>query len=234
MQKFLGTNEDRVTQFKSFTDEFCAMARTEGVSVLPYEGSGPEHFALLPEVHQVAVLEQFGRYVEVAREVVAQGISLHDDNVFVWRMLQKLKVRPPSDLMDQLRTGEVVEIYNSNFIQIYRNMRFFEICSYSLDDVLSRPFWDLIAREKSITELIVQQASRLLQGFPEGIMKFDVPEHVISEIHSPRMNTVRVQQRIGATLWSPERAPVALIASLNVRSAVTSRHEQGAAAATKH
>jgi hypothetical protein len=55
-------------------------------------------------------------------------------------MFQKLGVHPPSELMSEMRSGEVIEIHNGEFLQVYRNLRFFELCSYTLDDLLAAHF----------------------------------------------------------------------------------------------
>lgn len=207
---------ERVAEFKALLDAFCEMARRESADLLPYEGAGPTYFTSLSEAQQVQVLNNFRFYFEVCSETLAQGATLRDDKVFVWRMFQKMKVHPPSELMSSIQEGEVIEIYNADFIQVFRNLCFFEICSYSLDELLCRPFWELIHRDEKITGLIVEQASKLLTGF-NGVFQFEVPEHVITEIASRAKNRVTVQQRLGATLWNPQGSPIALIALLKVK-----------------
>lgn len=211
---------ERVAEFKALLDAFSEMARRESANLVPYDGHGPRYFPQLPEIKQIEVLNNFRCYFEVCSQTLAQGASLRDDKVFVWRMFQKMKVHPPSELMSSIQEGEVIEIYNADFVQVFRNLCFFEICSYSLDELLSRPFWELIHRDEKITNLIVEQASKLLTGY-NGIFQFEVPEHVITEIASRARNSVTLQQRLGATLWNPQGSPIALIALLKVKDCIS-------------
>lgn len=220
MQDALRKESRQVAEFKTLLEDFCKMVHAEGIQLTPYEGTGPGHFSRLPEDKQFGLLALFRKYVELCSEVIAEGTSLRDDRVLVWRMMQKLKLHPPSDLMEQIRDDEVIEIYNSDFVQVFRNMRFFEICSYSLDDLLCRPFWELVNREDSVTALVVKEATVLLNGSVAGLYYFDIPEHSLFEIDSPGRNVMIVQQRVGATLRDLAGAPAALIATLRVASCV--------------
>lgn len=220
MKPVFERSTSREVEFQTLLDQFAALLFAEGILVTAYTGSKPRHFMALDTSHQQQTLENFRRYVEVCQEVVAQGIGLRDDKMLAWRMFQKMKVHPPSDLMQEIRQGEVIEIYNSDFVQTFRNMRFFEICSYPLDELLCRPFWELVYREESITQMIVHQASRLLSGTVSGLFQFDIPEHSIFEIESPGRNVMVVKQRIGAPLLGSDGAPAALIAFLHVSACV--------------
>lgn len=220
MRNVAGIPSPELGEFKNLLEKFCTLAKAEGVDLTPYTGEGPRFFALLPQAQKTLVLDSFRAYVEVCAEVVAQGASLRDDRIIVWRVLQRLKLHPPSDLMQEIKEGEVIEIYNSDFVQIFRNLRFFEICSYTLDELLSRPLWELVEREESITGMIVHQASKLLSGTINGLFQFDVPEHSIYERESVGRNKITVKLTIGAPLWNALGTPTALINFLHVSSCV--------------
>ncbi len=218
MRNVAGIPGPELGEFKSLLEKFCALAKQEGVHLTPYVGEGPRFFAILPDLQKKVILDSFRAYVEVCAEVVAQGATLRDDRIIVWRVLQRLKLHPPSDLMQEIKEGEVIEIYNSDFVQIFRNLRFFEICSYTLDELLSRPLWELVEREEAITNMIVHQASKLLSGAVSGLFRFDVPEHSIYERYG--RNKLTVKLTLGAPLWNALGTPTALINFLHVISCV--------------
>jgi hypothetical protein len=149
---------ERVEKFQRLVEEFSAFAEAEGIEVVPYKGEGPSHFRALPEALQQSTLHHFEAYVEAAREVRAQGESLHNDQLFLWRIFKKLRAHAPNDFLGQLAEGEVIEIHNSEFVQIYRNLHFFSLCSYTLDDLLCRPFWELYERDESIAQHLIRIA----------------------------------------------------------------------------
>lgn len=200
MQPLAEGRENKYEEYRSLVQEFCALAKKEGLALVAWSGSEPKHFLKLPDEIQAGVVERFRAYVEVCREVQMQGSSLRDDQTFLWRMFQKLRVHPPSDLMDQIQQGEVIEIHNKEFIQVYRNLRFFEICGYSIDDILSRPFWELVSRDQVITGTLVDIGQTLFSGKVLGVIPLNIPEHTVVELDSEGRNLLVVQQRIAAPL----------------------------------
>lgn len=212
--------DERVSKFRNLVEEFSALAEAEGVSVEPYRGDGPEFFQRLPEALQLSTLQHFEAYVEAAREVRAQGESLHNDQLFLWRMFQKLRAHAPSDFLSQLSSGEVIEIHNSEFVQIYRNLHFFTLCTYTLDDMLCRPFWELYERDESIAQHLIQIAGGVFTGQSTGTQPLSIPEHTILEIDSPGRLLISVQHRIAAPLSNSEGKPVAVLAAVRVPSCV--------------
>lgn len=200
MQVSLNARSERVAEFKELLIEFCRFAEEEKVALKPFNGDGPMWFGEMPEQFQGPVLGAFRAYVELCREVRGEGISLRNDQFLLWRMFQKLGVHPPSELMSEMRSGEVIEIHNGEFLQVYRNLRFFELCSYTLDDLLCRPFWQLFQRDEAVTESLIKMGQSVFGGDTQGVLKLETPEHVVLEIDSEARLLSVIQHRIAAPL----------------------------------
>jgi hypothetical protein len=219
----LESAESRVEAFRALTECFAAFAGDEGVDVLPYRGYGPRHFAALPEPHQRVVLAHFHRYVTVAEITLGDGSTLSDERQFLWQMFRQLGVHPAADLMARVaRTDdEVVEIYDANFVQIYRNLRFFRNCSYSLDELLSVPFWQLFARDPRITERILAIATEYFSGKRRDVFEWDMGRHTIEEIEGPMRYSSVVEQRLVAPLFGAHGRLEALLNTIREISTVS-------------
>ena len=211
---------DRLGAFAATVERFGRLARQEGLSVRPFPGTAPEWFPRLPEPLQAAVLEHWRRYVEVCEETQREGHLLRQDGHFLWRMFGKLGVRPRADLMSVIEQGDIVEIYNSDFVQIYRNLPFFEVCSYSLDELLSRPFFELFRRDEPVTAAIVGVAQKMLAGEMDGIYAWPIGVHTIEETESPlRLRSV-IEQKFVSPLYDATGRPVALLNTIRCHSSV--------------
>ena len=210
-------NADRrttsVTEFQELILAFAQMASREGVTVVPYEGDAPKHFPLLPESLQLAVVQHFRDYVHVASEVLEHGGALRDDQIFLWRFLRRLRFHPPSNLMDAMAEGEIIEVHDRNLVQIFRNLRFFELCSYTLDDLLCRPFFELLERDNKITEYLLEQVDALFKSAPRTIQHMAVDEHTVVEKESSHRLVLRVRQRLMAPLRGTVGGEVVAIAT---------------------
>ena len=91
----------------------------------------PDHvwdiFAQLDEEQRAAAIEQISSYTELLAEAVAEGISLMADKRLAWFAMKKLKLTPPSDLLELIEEDDCVEVYNVNGIQIFRSLTFYKI-----------------------------------------------------------------------------------------------------------
>jgi PAS domain-containing protein len=215
--------EGRVEAFRALTERFAAVAGDEGVEVVPYWGNGPRHFAALPERKQRGVLAHFHRYVTVAEITLELGSTLSEDRHFLWQMFRQLGVHPAANLLDRVaRTGdEVVEIYDANFVQIYRNLRFFRHCSYSLDELLSVPFWQLFARDPRITGRILAIATEYFSGKRRDVFEWDLGRHTVEEIYGPKRYSSVVDQRLVAPLFDAHGRVEALLNTIREISTVS-------------
>lgn len=226
MKALVDSRGMRLEEFKSLVLEFCERAKGEGMNLVPWmgfsQGMEPSYFCKLPDDMQIGVVERFRSYVEVCREVHGQGQSLRDDKTFLWRMLQKLRLHPPSNLMDQVRESEIIEVHTLEFVQIYRNLRFFEICGYTIDDILSRPFWELLQRDQGITSLLIDLASTTLSGSVHGVLDLpQVPEHTVLELDSAARHLLVVRQRLMAPLRDAQGKTQALATFITCISCVS-------------
>lgn len=204
----------RVREFGALAQEFAALSGREDVHIVPFRGEGPAFFAALPEPMQNDVLGRFREYVGIARDVVSEGGSLRNDQMFLWRFFQRFRIHPPSNLISEITAGEIIEVHDINFTQIFRNMRFFDLCSYSLDDLLCRPFWELVHRDPAISAMLVEQAGHYFSGRWTTMRLLDIPEHVVQEIDSTRLLTVRVRHRLAAPLRDVQGAITAVASFL--------------------
>ena len=69
----------------------------------------------------------------------ALGLSVMDEEIF-----------------NKIEDDDVIEFYSDQGIQIYRNIRFFNFCSYSLLDLAVNSWEDLYQKPASVTERLHQ------------------------------------------------------------------------------
>ncbi len=50
-------------------------------------------------------------------------------------------------MFEKIKENHIIEIYDRENIQIFRNFNFFDVVSYTLEDVLCRPWTELFIRE---------------------------------------------------------------------------------------
>ncbi len=102
-------------------------------------------------------------------------------------MIQKLGLTPPSDLFDKIKDDQIFEIYNEESVQIFRNLNFFKICSHSIDDLVSTPWWALFRRDDSVSREIFNLGSTLLSGAENRTVLPQIKSHLLEEVGSTSM-----------------------------------------------
>lgn len=191
--------------------------------MVPFNGTGPSCFMALPEDRQEQILGSFEKYVGVCVETVAGGWSLRDDAQVLWRMFKALRVHPCGELMNAFDPGDVIEIYDTDFTQVYRNLAFFSVCSYTLDELLSRPFFELFRRDEKVTGELIKIGAQMIGGQLDGVHQWSMDVHKTQEMESPALYQVEVQEKIASPLQDSTGKVAAILTTLKVISCVSQR-----------
>lgn len=101
------------------------------------------------------------------------------------RVLNRIKLRPVSDLYSFITEEDVIEIYNASGFQLYHNMEWLKHTSYSLLDVMVYTFQELFERPSAIIETIWNEALRPFKEAQPQLGPMKVPEHTLRERLSP-------------------------------------------------
>lgn len=170
--------------FKALAEALCSLFHDAGIKVRPYIANLP-FFSVLPTERKSEILKHFGFYLDLCTAQLQEGQSLRDSQTFTWRALKACGLTPGSDFLQRITPGDVVEIYSTTNNQIFRNLEFFDFCSYTLEELFSREWWNLFSRSETVTNNIMNIASSIFAGeHPKGI-HYPVLAHTVKEISSP-------------------------------------------------
>lgn len=122
--------------------------------------------------------------IELLHECISQGEDPRNSAQLLWRILRKIKAIPESDIFDKIDDGDVVEVYLDDHIQIFRNLEFFNFCSFTVDELLCGTWYKLYKRDFVTNLKMFKMAFRLLTGRLNKTIPWNVPEHVFDEIGS--------------------------------------------------
>ncbi len=166
----------------------------------------PRRLALLEGAaldHLLVNLGDFERSIDLA---ASAGVDLWDDVEFFRLSMSALGLSFPSDFIGKLGPEDVIEAYDLQRRQIFRNMRFMEMSSYSLLEMLSSDWTQLFERSGQITELLIQWSEKILWT-ENKTLELDIPKHVIRELRSCEPQACEVRQKYFAPLFSGPNKP---------------------------
>lgn len=127
-------------------------------------------------------LAEVRNFRELCQESVQPEGIAKNDRQLLWNTLRKLKAVPPSDIIDKIEDQDVIEVYNTQFIQIFRNLNYFDISSYTLVEVFTHQWDELYERENpNIGQQMMNVALSVISGKARATFPCGVDSHVLKE-----------------------------------------------------
>lgn len=160
-------------------ENYSELLQERGHNVKPYTERAVNKLLGLSEGAQVRFLARFEYFSVVMMDVKTTG----DDKYFLKMCADRLGLIFDKTAYDEIRSGDVIEIYNTDLIQVFRNFEFFDVCSYTLLDLLTNEFYELYERGQLINQGLFSAISTL-SSRPynmEAIDLTNLPQHLLQE-----------------------------------------------------
>lgn len=202
-QKILETNS---VEFREMCLKLSHFGREEGVRILPFRSPHLPYFSGLSPAYQSVVLDRLKIFTEICEMTRKEGHQIKNTASLTWFALKRFGFSFGSDLFSQIHDQSVIEFYDEENIQIFRNLKFFEVCSYTLEDIYCRPWPELFVRSESgVTEGLLQ----IIQGFYQGgntkMTPVDLGSQTIVETSSMFEYQLKAQVNFLAPLFQNKR-----------------------------
>jgi hypothetical protein len=104
-----------------------------------------------------------------------------------------LHLHMTDEFEEKIGADDVVEIYDQNFFQLFRNPPFFQHCSYTILDLALAEWFELYERPKFITEILLNLGSQLLND--GGVQKMSLDRHLLKERFSRKRLGILVSMK---------------------------------------
>lgn len=187
-------------QFLSVTQDIGTICQRYGYSLPAHSETGIVKFLSHSIEKQHAILTSCRLFLDFCMIAENEGIKLRENNVrLTWWALKQFNLRPCSDLFNHLSDEHIIEIYNSDSIQVYRSFNLFQFLSYSVSDLFSHEWWELYTRETEVFDKMLSINDQLLNGTLTGVVKTNYPDHWVQESFSP----LRLKATMRHSLFSP-------------------------------
>ncbi|CAN5510059.1 hypothetical protein BH10BDE1_BH10BDE1_13510 [soil metagenome] len=219
-------SKDLESKFKLKLESFSDFAVQYGLKIAPYSEITWPKFRSLNGLLQLQAYESFKAYYDLCLEASASGIPLNDDRTVAWWAVQKFGLRPCSDFFDKLQPGDVLELYDTGFVQLYRNWAFFQISSYSMADLFVYPWPDLYVRDEEVMKSLMAYSSMVLSGEHRATITCSAPRHIVIESLSADKNVLDMQVKYTSPLFDSEGNIAAFFVTSSVYKIGTKEQEE--------
>lgn len=165
------------SKFRTHSENICHLISEEGLSFRPYAREALTYFSLLDERLQRAIVLDLMNYYQICLDMRSSGIPLKNTRQFTEKALDRLDLRIDPKELERIEDQHVVEIYDVEQRQIFRSFRFFEVSSYTLEDLLCRRWYHIFVRppeheaafEAKVNEFFAMPVKKTMElGLPES------------------------------------------------------------------
>ncbi len=175
---------DYQKNFKIVTAKISNLLLMNGVSVKAFRNDELPYFSNLRVDHQKIIVSVLESQFEIYSASYSAGISLRDTAQLSWQAIRRLGYVPSYDFFDKIQKDDFLEIYTLDSIQVFRDINFYRICSYSIEDLVTRPLIDLVDRPAEITEKIYYWVGKVMVGEVTATIDPQIPLHTVRELDS--------------------------------------------------
>jgi hypothetical protein len=153
-----------------------------GIPLKPYDDARLPHFSKLPAVSQNLVLTSLGAMLSLYAEMENHGERPNDSSRLLWRSLNRLGWRPLSDIFDKIESDDVIEIYSSENVQIFRNMNFFRYISITLEEMCVYPWYQIAQMGVVASEYYATLAPQMQNNTITETFRTPIPPYYAKEL----------------------------------------------------
>lgn len=203
-----GSDEQgRTNQFIHLSSEIASFAKSEDLSITPFDDAALPHFSQMTEGDREHVLWQLETLRSVLDSVQAERDRLRSARSLTWGFLKHMKYTVPTELFHWLDDSDHVDAYSADHKMLFASLEVFRFLSYSLEDFYCRPWTKLFKRDRQgVHEALFSLSNNVLKGLHPGIVSTDyVPTHVTIETESKHAKRIIQRPRFFSPLYENGR-----------------------------
>lgn len=194
--------EHGTSQVLSVLEETSESLRHLGFQTRPHSEASRTQFQQLPDEIQKQITRQSLDFLDLVKDFQAtksKKSEVSEERRLVALALQKFRLKLKVEML-QPEDNDIVEIYDSQGRQVFRNFEFFRQCSYDLLTLQTFPWEVLYERPSIVTERLLEAGKRILFG--GEVLVNPENQHTLKERYSGATRVFRISTRWAAPLYN--------------------------------
>lgn len=169
------------SQLKSNLSQLNVLLELAGAPPPESARQSVEAFAKLDSLRQESILNNISTYIEIlSQEIEPPRMRPNAEVARLKSALGAFGLKALDDgFFDLVKDEDVVEVYSPEGVQLYRNVRFCKICSYSLLDLAVNSWADLYEKPATMASRTQEAVNRVLVS--DKTIPYDMPSFVQRE-----------------------------------------------------
>jgi hypothetical protein len=179
----MNTDQNLVKMAKILSELETLLERSLGKKLRSPPKNAWLRFLKLEESSQTQAILGLERQLHFLQGALDQGIEGVNESAMLRFALDKFYLIGEGDLTQDIRSCDVVEIFDDELRQIYRSFSCFSLSNYSLLELTTYPWFELYERSHSIEGILMDSCQHIIQGkFSQLDMEDRLPPYTLREI----------------------------------------------------
>lgn len=216
MKDVMKDDSDVLEKFRQCCLRYAELVAAAQVNIIPFKDETLPIYASLAKDAKQRALAHILADIEIFESMLAEKQSLKDSSKHVWRFLRQMNLTPQSDIFDKMSDNDVVEIYipdETGQRQAFRNLRFLECVSVTLEQLFSLDWRVLCNREEKYSQQILDSGMSILEGRVTTTIAIDhIEPHRVWEVDSEALMNWIIRMKY----FSPVRSQGKIVGVLSI------------------
>jgi hypothetical protein len=152
---------------------------------------------------------------DVELEGSVATLGKHQSHFFLRTVMKRYGWKIDARVFDRIDETDTVEIYGTDFSLKCANIRFLQLCSYTLEEVLSYPFHELYERDQLVIKKYIEAGTEIFAGRSDLVTDLG-PDHLMTEIFSSRKKSFWIKTKFLAPVRGSDDSIVGCLYSAAV------------------
>lgn len=174
--------DTQTLKFRDNLEELAALLACLGYNMVPYRSRELTDFQNLSFDHKAEVCKALQIYLETLKSEYLSGEIIGERHVM--QFLFRMGILSSEDLAETIRNEKFIQIYSRDQFQIFRSLSCYERCSFTLEQLCTRPWFDLWARDNLFYYALFGLAATALKFMKFTKIQLDFPHHTVTEVDS--------------------------------------------------
>ena len=150
----------------------------------------------LAEETQRGLIVGINGQAEFIQGALDEGIDGFNENGMLKYAMGKLALLGDHDVLNDISSGDVVEIFDSEHRQIYRSYSCFSLSNYSLLELATYPWFDLYERSNKVEGEVINYSNSVLNGEASYVLMSEyIKEYTIRERRTKERAVFALQEK---------------------------------------
>lgn len=159
-----------IENFRNVLEQTAIILNKFNVKAAPYKHSELRDYSNLTVEAKKIALKDASTYLQVLNtDLDQEENNQYSEGQSLWLALKFFGLRPTSDVFEHLTKQDAIELYSAEGIQLWRNFKFMEVCSYTLEEIFCYTWQERYERDETATQKIIEVISNFSLDNPKTV-----------------------------------------------------------------